>query len=139
MVGSAATAGNYVVNLEYPEWKLGLAAVAAAFLPSEEDVLVLSIVDGSVNVGTLGNVRACGDKPRVEEAAHEFLEAYVDEFDGLRGDVYTDPLATVLTASLPTIAVSAGALPSNFAAEAVRAEYRVHERLEIVGCGGVAV
>lgn len=43
MVGPAAAAGDYVVNLEYPEGELGLAAVAAAFLPSEEDVLVLAV------------------------------------------------------------------------------------------------
>ena len=62
MVGSAAAAGDYVVNLEYPEGEFGLAAVALALLTSEQNVLVLAVVDGSVNVGAAGDVRPGGYK-----------------------------------------------------------------------------
>ena len=96
MVGAAATAGDYVVNLEYPEGEFGPAAVAAALLSSEQNVLVLAVVDGGVNVRAAGDVGSGGYKLGVEEVAHEFLEAYVDEFDGLWGDVYADPLASEL-------------------------------------------
>ena len=48
---------------------------------------------GIVNIGTARDVRPGGDQAVVEQAAHGLLEAHVDQFDGLGGDVDANPLA----------------------------------------------
>ena len=58
MVGAAARAGNSVVDLEQLEWEIALAAVAQPFLLAEQDVLVLAVGNGRVNIRAAGDVRA---------------------------------------------------------------------------------
>ena len=82
-----------MVDLEQLEREVALAAVAEALLLAEEDVLVLAVGNGRLDVRAPGDVRAGSDVAVVEQAAHGLLEAHVDQLDGLRGYVYTDPLA----------------------------------------------
>ena len=93
MVGAAARAGNAVVDLEQLEREVALAAVAEALLLSEQDVLVLAVGNGRLDVGAARDVIAGGDVAVVEQAAHGLLETHVDQLDGLGGDVDADPLA----------------------------------------------
>ena len=50
MVGAAARAGHAVVDLEQLEREVALAAVAEALLLAEQDVLVLAVGNGRINV-----------------------------------------------------------------------------------------
>ena len=93
VVGAAVGAGDDVVDLQDAEGELAAAAVAAAFLLAEEDVFVLAVGDGRVDVGATGNVGAGGDQAVVEELAHGLLQAHVDQFDGFGRDVDANPAA----------------------------------------------
>ena len=53
---STCALGDDVVNLQVPERERGLAAVAASFLLAEENMLVLAVGDGRVDVGAMGPV-----------------------------------------------------------------------------------
>jgi len=61
MVCSPFGLWDYVVNVEHLEREMFLASVAVPFLLTVEDMSVLPVVLGSVNVRPLGNVRPCGD------------------------------------------------------------------------------
>ncbi len=53
---STCALGDDVVNLQVSELERGLAAVAAALLLAEEDMLVLAVGDRRVDVGATGPV-----------------------------------------------------------------------------------
>ena len=50
-----------MVNFEYLKWEVHPTASAQPFLLAEEDVLVLAIGDGSVDIGPPGNIGADRD------------------------------------------------------------------------------
>ena len=56
VVMSTCALGDDVVNLQVSELERGLAAVAAALLLAEEDMLVLAVGDRRVDVGATGPV-----------------------------------------------------------------------------------
>ena len=58
--------------------------------------LFLQVVDRRVDVRATWDVGAGGDEPVVEQVAHEVAEAQVHKLDGLRGQVYANPLAAQL-------------------------------------------
>ena len=93
MVSAAPRLRDDVIDLEDSKRELRPAAVAEALLLAEEDVLVLTVGDGRLDIRAPGDVRASGDVAVVERAAHGLLEAHVDQLDGLRGDVDADPFA----------------------------------------------
>ena len=96
MVGAAPPLRDDVIDLEDPERKLRPAAVAHPFLLAEQDVLVLAVGNGRLDVGAARDVRAGGDVAVVKQAAHGLLEPHVDQLDGFRGYVDADPLAPQL-------------------------------------------
>ena len=96
MVGAAPGLGDSVVNLVQLEWEVSPAPGAQPFLLTEQDVLVLAVGNGSLDVCASGDVGAGGDVAVVEQAAHGLLEAHVDQLDGFRGYVDADPLAAQL-------------------------------------------
>ena len=66
VVGAAGGLGDDVVNFQMAELEGGAAAVAAAFLLAEQDVLVLAVGDGRGYIGAAGYVGAGGDQAVVE-------------------------------------------------------------------------
>ena len=84
MVSAAARVGYTVVDLKQLEREIAPAAVARPLLLAEQDVLVLAVGNGSLDVGPVRDIRAGGNVTVVEQAVHGLLEAHVDQFDGLR-------------------------------------------------------
>ena len=93
MVRAAPRLRDEVIDLEDSERELRPAAVAQPLLLAEENVLVLAVGNRRLDVRAAQDVGAGGDVAVVEQAAHGLLKAHVDQLDGLRGYVYTDPLA----------------------------------------------
>ena len=77
-----------MVNLVELEGEVSPAAVAQPLLLPEEDVLVLAVGYGSIDVRAPGNVGAGGDVAVMKEAAHGLLQAHVDQLHGLGRYVY---------------------------------------------------
>ena len=96
MVSAAPRLRDDVIDLEDSEQELRPAAVAEALLLAEEDVLVLAVGNGRLDVRAARDVGAGGDVAVMKQTAHGLLEARVDQLDGFRGDVYADPLAAQL-------------------------------------------
>ena len=96
MVSAAPRLRDDVIDLEDSERELRPAAVADALLLAEQDVLVLAVGNGRLDVRAARDVCAGGDVAVVEQATHGLLEAHVDQLDGLRGDVDADPFAAQL-------------------------------------------
>ena len=93
VVRPASALRHHVVNGEVAEGEHHPTAVAQALLLPVEDVLVLPVGDGSLDVRPSRNVRTGGDIAVMKQAAHGLLEPHVDQFHGLRGYVYANPLA----------------------------------------------
>ena len=53
VIRTAGRLRDDVVNLQMAELERGLATVAASFLLAEEDMLVLAVGDGRVDVGAM--------------------------------------------------------------------------------------
>ena len=101
MVSASPRLRYDVIDLEDSERELRPAAGAEALLLAEQDVLVLAVGNGRVGNGSLdvrapGDVGTGGEVAVVEQAAHGLLETHVDQLDGFRGYVDTDPLAAQL-------------------------------------------
>ena len=96
MVSASPRLRYDVIDLEDSERELRPAAVAEALLLAEQDVLVLAVGNGSLDVRAPGDVGTGGEVAVVEQAAHGLLEAHVDQLDGFRGYVDADPLAAQL-------------------------------------------
>ena len=96
MVSAAPRLRDNVIDLEDSEREVSPAPSAQPFLLAEQDVLVLPVRDGGVNVGPARDVGSSGNVTVVEQAAHGLLEAHVDQLDGFRGYVDADPLAAQL-------------------------------------------
>ena len=71
---------NDVVHFQHAERKLTAVAVAPALLLAEEDVLVLAVRHGRVDVGAPGDGGAGHNEPVAERVAHGLLHAHVDQF-----------------------------------------------------------
>ena len=84
MVSAAARVGYAVVDLKQLEREIAPAAVARPLLLAEQDVLVLTVGNGHLDVGPVRDIRAGGNVTVVEQAVHGLLEAHFDQFDGLR-------------------------------------------------------
>ena len=74
VIRAAPRASHTVVNLEKLEREVAIAAVAEALLPAEQDVLVLAVGNGRLDVGASWDVSASGDVAVVEQASHGLLE-----------------------------------------------------------------
>ena len=96
MVGAAPLLRDDVIDLEDSERELRPAAVAEALLLSEQDVFVLAVGNGRLDVRAARDVGAGGDVAVVEQAAHGLLKAHVDQLDSFRGYVDADSLAAQL-------------------------------------------
>ena len=88
-----------MVNFVELEGEVFAATVAQPLLLPVEDVLILAVGYWSVYVSPAGYVRPGRDIAVVEEAAHCLLEAHANQFNGLGGDVDTDPTTAQLVGS----------------------------------------
>ena len=70
MVSPSPRLRDDVVNLKHLEREIHLATAAFARLLPVEDVLVLSVVLGSVYVRSARYVRSVGHQPIVKQATH---------------------------------------------------------------------
>ena len=84
MVGATPRLRDDVIDLEDSERELRPAVVAEALLLSEQDVFVLSVGNGRLDVRAARDVGAGGDGAVVEQATRGLLEAHVDQLHCFR-------------------------------------------------------
>ena len=101
MVSAAPRLQDDVIDLEDSEREL---RPAAALLLAEQDVLVLAVGNGRLDVRAVRDVGAGSDVAVMKQTAHGLLEAHVDQLDGFRGNVYADPLRPSLSAATQAVA-----------------------------------
>ena len=70
-----------MVYLKYLEGEVHTATCTTALLLPKEDVFVLTVVYGSVNIRAPGDVGAGSDIAMMKEASHCLLEPHIHQFN----------------------------------------------------------